>query len=350
MCDFSQYGGASEEFSELLKTLPDPGEQSVEDLKATVNLGREEVSSEEMKTLAPKVLMKDHSLTTADGETLPLRSYRSSSLPEDEKLPIYIHFHGGGFLFGTLDSEDAACARIATDVNVVVLNVNYRHTPDWVFPAAWLDAEEAFEWAYTNASDFGGDALQIVIGGISAGGHLSAALAQTLQRDGKPSYSSLKGQVLMIPCVVHEQLAGPLLAQMKDSTVSSYKENEFAPILPLSRMRLFNGLAYPKLPDASDRRANPGLATGQEVEGLPPATVGICGLDPLRDEAFLYASLLAENGVPTNVHLFKGVPHGFRRFGDKLSASAHWDQVMHDGIRWALSGPQAEKEVVVNVH
>jgi acetyl esterase/lipase len=306
MCDFSQYGGASDEFAELLKTLPEPDELPVEELQTIVNRGREQVSEQEMQTLAPKVIMKDHSIPTPDGETLQARSYRPSSKPEDEKLPIYIHFHGGGFLFGTLDSENAACARIADDVQVVVLNVNYRHTPTWVFPAAWLDAEEAFEWAYSHADQLGGDNEQIVVGGISAGGHLSASLAQTLKRDGKASFKSLKGQVLMIPCVVHEELAAPLLALMKDESVSSYKENEFAPILPLSRMRMFNGLAYPKLPDPRDRRANPGLAPKEEIEGLPPATVGICGLDPLRDEAFLYSHLLASAGyVPSSLGIVR---------------------------------------------
>ena len=46
--------------------------------------------------------------------------------------------------------------------------------------------------------------------------------------------------------------------------------------------------------------------------------------------------------VPTDVHVFRGVPHGFRRFGDKLSSSSkYWDQVMGDGISWALSSPPA---------
>lgn len=45
--------------------------------------------------------------------------------------------------------------------------------------------------------------------------------------------------------------------------------------------------------------------------------------------------------VPIDVHLFEGVPHGFRRYGDKLSASKRWDKVMEEGIVWALSRPSA---------
>jgi hypothetical protein len=43
--------------------------------------------------------------------------------------------------------------------------------------------------------------------------------------------------------------------------------------------------------------------------------------------------------VPTKVHVFRGVPHGFRRYGDKLPGSKKWDEVMSEGISWALSKP-----------
>lgn len=113
---------------------------------------------------------------------------------------------------------------------------------------------------------------------------------------------------------------------------------------------MFNNLVCPKPPPLEDRRANPGLASAEEVRDLPPTTIVCCGLDPLRDEALLYAKLLAENGVAMNVHLFKGVPHGFRRFGDKLSLSQVWDRVLADGIQWALNQPEAGGVVDLQVH
>ncbi|CAK4026369.1 AB hydrolase superfamily [Lecanosticta acicola] len=349
--DFSCYRGASQELTELLATLPAPAEQSIEDFKRTTNQGREHVSREQMEILSPQIRVQDHSIPARDGQEIEARSYRSASTPEDKRLPMYIHFHGGGFLLGTLSSEDAACARAALATDVVVLNVCYRHTPEWTYPTAWHDSEDAFEWSFANAHLFGGDPNQIVIGGISAGGQLTAALVQTKKREHAPSYRSIKGQVLMIPCLAHPDCYAPQLAQMKSPEISSYRENEFAPILPLSRMRMFCGLLFPDGPPSlEDRKFNVGNAPPDEVQGLPPATFGIAGLDPLRDEAILYAKLLAENGVATNVHLFKGVPHGFRRFGGKLTASAHWDQVLHDGIRWALNNPSPGGLFNVTVH
>lgn len=352
MSDFSQYGGPSQELLTLLSTLPTPPSLSISDLKLTTNQARENAARIEMQTLAPNILLQDHSIPTRDGYHLEARSYRDSSIPAEEVLPVYIHFHGGGFLFGTLESEDAICSRITLATGTVVLNVNYRHTPEWKFPTAWYDSEDAFEWTVQNSHQvFRGDALNIVIGGISAGAHLAAALAQTIKREKGTLFSSLKGQVLMIPLLVHIDCYEPQRRRLRDPSVSSYIENEFAPILPVTRLKMFNGLLHPQTPNTDDHRANPGNARAEDVTGLPPTTIAVAGLDPLRDEGLLYAELLARQGVPTDVHLFKGVPHGFRRFGEKLDGvSQAWDRVLHQGIRWALSRPPANIEVEVHVH
>ncbi|KXS96065.1 hypothetical protein AC578_6369 [Pseudocercospora eumusae] len=351
MADFSNYGGPSDELLEVLKTLPPAPELSIEELKRATNEGRDKASAEFMETLLPKPSIKDHTITARDGYKIQARSYRPKHIPEDKLLPIYIHYHGGGFLFGTLSSEDATCTQLALAADVVVLNVNYRHTPEWRYPTQWHDSEDAFEWTFANAEkEFAGDRQQIVVGGISAGAMLSAALAQTKKRENAPSFSALKGSVLMIPCLLHEDSYSWVEKQLRSPEISSYKENENAPILPLSRARMFNSLLYEKAPSAEDRKVNIALATAEEVEGLPPTTFGIAGLDPLRDEALLYAGFLAANGVPTNVHVFRGVPHGFRRFGDKLSASAHWDKIMFEGIKWALSRPSATGKLDIEVH
>lgn len=59
---------------------------------------------------------------------------------------------------------------------------------------------------------------------------------------------------------------------------------------------------------------------------------------------------LTHDSVPTSVSVFKGVPHGFRRFGDKLSVCKRWDEVMEQGIRWALTNPPASGRFVINTY
>ena len=110
----------------------------------------------------------------------------------------------------------------------------------------------------------------------------------------------------MNPRLAHPDCDGPILKQMKSPEVSSYKENEFAPILPMSRRKMFPDLFCPETPALDGRRGNLGGASPVTLKGLPPATFGIAGLDPLGDEAILDAKLLTEQAVPTDVHLFKG--------------------------------------------
>ncbi|KAK3700471.1 hypothetical protein LTR37_015975 [Vermiconidia calcicola] len=351
MCDFSGYGGPSEEWIAVEKSLPPAPKLTQEELKNATNKWREKAAEEEMETLSSTVSIEDHTIAARDGTSLEARSYRPSSVNASQSLPIYLHFHGGGFFFGTLRSEDSICSRIAVDVEVVVINVNYRHTPEHTYPTPWNDSEDTLGWILSHADEFGGDKTQIVVGGISAGAMLTAALMQTMQREHPDVISNnIKGQVLMVPPVLHEDCYDKYLQQLQDASVASYVENASAPILPLPRWRMFNELLYKAKPDFEDRRANPGNATPPEVAKLPPATFGICGLDLLRDEGILYAKLLQENGVPTNISLFEGVPHGFRRFGDRLSASKAWDKVMHEGIKWALSKPAPSADLDIHVY
>lgn len=295
MCDFSRYGGKSAEWQRLEATLPVPPEMSMETLQNTTNATREAASSKAMERLSTQVAMTDYSVPTRDGSTIKVRSYRPTT-SEADNLPIYVHFHGGGFFFGTLDSENATCASIAVDVGLVVVNVNYRHTPKHAYPTPYDDSEDAIDWIVQHATDFGGDCARIVVGGISAGAALTVALMQTLQRRDSSKTHRILGQVLMIPLVVHEDCSEPLFRKLKEPAKSSYSENEFAPILPLTRIRMFNGLLHHQPPGADDRRANAGLASAADLAGLPPAAFGICGLDPLRDEGLLYAKMLHENG------------------------------------------------------
>ncbi|KAH9872946.1 hypothetical protein J1614_005341 [Plenodomus biglobosus] len=345
LLDFSQYGGPSEEWLAIQKTLPATKFDTSADpivLRATVNKEREERGAEAMKLFAPHVHVKDYKIPTRDGSSIEARTYRSVKKDDSEKLPVYLYFHGGGFIFGSITSEDPLCAQTAINTGAVVLNVNYRHTPEHVFPTAHLDSHDAFVWLHKNIDAIGGDASRVVVGGISAGGQLAASL--TLEQhlgvaEELKGLPTIAGQILIIPCLAFPRTynQGP----GKKLKSSSYVENENAPILPKSVVEFFTDLQKIGTPDLKDTKVNIVNATEDEVKGLPPTVIGIAGLDPLRDEALLYAKLLSEANVPTETRLFRGVPHGHRRFGKALKASEHWDQCVDEGILWVLSKPEA---------
>ncbi|KAF2246332.1 alpha/beta-hydrolase [Trematosphaeria pertusa] len=357
MCDFSHYGGPSEEWLALEKTLPTTTfdtslPPSV--LKRTVNGTREQASAEAMQTLGPQLQIQTFSIGTRDGAAIQARSYRPKSKPAADKLPVYLYFHGGGFIFGSLESEDATCAQIALRTGVVVLNVNYRHTPEHTYPIAWEDAQDAFAWLHQNIDKLGADPAKVVVGGVSAGGQLTASLVLDKHLDKSEVLKGLPeiaGQVLIIPCVASPDTyaEGPL-KKMKSPEISSYVENEFAPILSKKTVEYFTSYLKTGIPELKDTKLNIVNASPEEVKGLPPTVFGIAGMDPLRDEALLYAKMLAEEAsVPTEVRLFKGVPHGFRRFGKGLKAAAEWDKCVEEGIMWCLGKPAASGKFEVRV-
>lgn len=343
--DFSQYGGPSEEWLALEKTLPalkfDTSVDPVA-LKTAVNSEREERAAEAMEFFAPQIHTKDYLIPTRDGSKIEARTYQSVEKEGSDRLPVYLYFHGGGFIFGSLNSEDPTCAQTAINTGCIVLNVNYRHTPEHTFPTAWHDAQDAFVWLHKNIQEIGGDPSKVIVGGVSAGGTLTASLMleQHLGKsDAIKGLPTPAGQVLIIPC-----LASPYTYEQgpgKKLKVSSYVENANAPILSVDVSNFFSGLLKTGTPDLKDTKLNVVNATTDEVKGMPPTVFGIAGFDPLRDEALLYAKTLTEANVPTDVTVFKGVPHGHRRFGKALKASEHWDQCINEGILWILSKPEA---------
>jgi acetyl esterase/lipase len=343
--DFSHYGGPSEEWLAVEKLLPaTPLIDTTMDpavLRDTANAGRVAAKAPLMKKLAHLVKITDYIIPTRDGSAIEARTYRPIAKNETEKLPVYIFHDGGGFLLGNLDIGNEECTQVAVNTGVVVLNVNYRHTPEYTFPTAWNDSQDAFAWLHANIVAVGGDPTKVLVGGTSAGGQLAASL--TLEKhlgsnEVLKGLPDLAGQILLIPCLAnpytYDQGPGKLLER------SSYEENEFAPLTSKTTIDFFMSLLKMPTLDLKDTKVNIVNATVDELRGLPPTVIGIAGMDPLRDEALLYAKSLAEANVPTEIRLFKGVPHGHRLFA-QLKASKDWDECVNEGILWVLGRPKA---------
>lgn len=299
MADFSQYDGPSEEWLRVTATTPVPEipvHLPPSEVKRILNDARQAAQADAMLQLAPQVVIKDHAVPTRDGSSIQARSYRPVSAGE-EPLPVFYYLHGGGHLIGNIENEDANCARNAINANVAVLHVNYRHTPEHVYPTQWNDAEDGFLWLHSHIAELGGIPERVVVGGISAGGQLAAWL--TLQKNlGNlgPELPPLTGLVLMVPNLININVRPAVPSQVRDPTLSSYETNKDAPVLPVKMIQYFTDLLKLENPDPRDLRLSPGNATMEQVRGFPPTTVGVSGMDPLRDEGLLFAKMLTEVG------------------------------------------------------
>ena len=121
------------------------------------------------------------------GAAAPLRARHYAPPESGGPHPLLVFYHGGGFLYGDLDTHDGVCRILCRHAGAHVLAIDYRLAPEHPFPAAVDDARAALRWAFANAERLGADRSRVGVGGDSAGGNLAAVVSQLAARDGGPA-------------------------------------------------------------------------------------------------------------------------------------------------------------------
>jgi acetyl esterase len=225
---------------------------------------------------------------------LPVRLYRPASATADSALPALVFAHGGGWVFGNLDSHDVLCAQLALEAGIAVFAVDYRLAPEARFPGAFDDVVAGLQWVAANGASVGIDPSRLAIGGDSAGGNLAAAVALWARDHGGPT---LRLQLLVYP--VTDAVA----------RADSYRRYEDGYGLNAVTMEWFFDHYTPDKSTRGDWRVSPLRA--KSLAGLPPALVVTAGYDPLRDEGRAYAFRLQQEGTLADLVEFGGMLHGF---------------------------------------
>ncbi|WP_371318220.1 alpha/beta hydrolase [Paenibacillus elgii] len=214
---------------------------------------------------------------------------------EDQKLPAFLWVHGGGYVLGHPSSDDVLCECFVKAANCIVISPDYRLAPEHPFPAAIEDCYAALVWITNRAEEMNIDLSRIAIGGASAGGGLTAALALMARDKGGPAICF---QMPLYP-MIDDRNVTPSTHEITHPAVWNRANN-----LAAWKMYLGEHAHRDISPYAAPSRA-------KSLTGLPPVYTCVGQLDPFRDETIDYVARLAQAGVDVEFQLYPGCYHGF---------------------------------------
>jgi len=268
--------------------------------------------------LSDRVERKDH--VVSDDPPVVVRVHRP--VGEERIRPCVYSIHGGGYVIGSRDMDDPRFDRWCRDFDVVGVSVEYRLAPETPYPGPLEDCYAGLAWTFENAERLGIDPQRIGITGVSAGGGLCAALALLVRDRGE---LDLRFQLLDCPMLDDRQTTPS--SQAEGLIIWSGESNTFG-------WRSYLGDLYGK--DDVPYLAAPARAV--DLSGLPEAYVCVGGADGFRDEDIHYAMRLYGAGVPTELHVYPGAPHGVMIFSE-TDVARRYNRDIEDWLSRQLAAP-----------
>ncbi|MDB5412008.1 MAG: alpha/beta hydrolase [Rubritepida sp.] len=227
------------------------------------------------------------------GRRMQLRFHRPSN---DPNLPVLIYMHGGGWVWGSIDTHDRLMRGYAAASGCAVLGPDYALSPEAVFPQALEECAAVMHHVAKHGAELGLDRSRIILGGDSAGANIAAGVALLDAEMANPV-----------------KLAGLLLNYgVFDHVLDTPSYREFADGygLTLAKMRFYWD-AY--CPDAVARLSPFASPIRGDLAELPPTLLHIAELDVLAAENLAFAEKLRSAGVSLELQTFPGTVHGFLR-------------------------------------
>ncbi|PCJ70309.1 MAG: alpha/beta hydrolase [Rhodobiaceae bacterium] len=223
----------------------------------------------------------------------------------DSPKGVYLHLHGGGWVFGSADGQDPLLERIADQTGLAAVSVEYRLAPEHPYPAGPDDCETAAVWLAKNAQAEFGTSL-LTIGGESAGAHL-AAVTLLRMRD-RHGFSGFSGANLVFGAF-----------DLRWSPSARAYGNDRNLVLRERDLTKFEECFLPKGVDAADPDISPLFA---DLTGMPPALFSVGTDDALLDDSLFMHARWAAAGNQADLAIYPGGAHGFIAFPGELALSA----------------------------
>jgi acetyl esterase len=274
-------------YLDQMPAVPASDSHNIQEMRRAFDERQKKICS----TLPPGDLMiHDEMADTSYGPTA-IRIYRP---PGPDAYPTLIFFHGGGFVYGNLDTLEVLCREIAQAARSIIISVDYPLAPEYPFPEAPEACYAAVKWIYDRLGKWNADPVNCFIGGSSAGATLATVVALMIKDRGGPL---LSGQILLCPMTD------------TDFETPSYRENGIGYNLTKEMCAWFCSKYIPDPSLCTHPLISPLRALN--VQGLPPALIVTAEYDPLRDEGRAYARKLMAADVDCQEICYAGMVHGF---------------------------------------
>ncbi|KAG9845051.1 lipase/esterase, partial [Aureobasidium melanogenum] len=325
--EVAKLGEMDPELAEWLKTNPIPkgNWNNIKEFRAM----RDEMGKQKLAALgpaAPHVEESFQNITMRDGFENQIKIHKPTGKTGG---PLLVLIFGGGFVVGDIQQLTPYSRGLARAFDAVVVNTAYRLAPENKFPTAPHDTEDTLLWLAKNAESLGADPSKgFILGGVSAGGNLTACIAQKTLED-KSLAHPLTGLWLCVPLVFPNK---DLVPDKYKDVWFSHEQNADAPILDKTAI---DAVGRHLEPDQKSPLYSP-FNSKNPHKGLPPTYVQVDGLDPLRDDGLIYEQVLSENGVKTKLDIWPGLPHAHFSFLPFLSGSKKAIVDTFVGFAWLL--------------
>lgn len=266
-----------------------------------------------------RVIKENRTIPGIDGsDDLTVRIYR----PADRTglLPGIYNIHGGGMIMGTAESDDPLAEQLCTELQAVVVSVDYRVAPENPHPAPIEDCYAGYTWMLANADELGFVRDRVAIHSVSAGGGLTLGLA-LLARDRGSTLPRL-------------QMALSPMVDPANDTPSSHEITDLDTWDRSTNIKAWQWYLNGREPDAYAAPAH-----ASDLTGLPPTFIDVGTVDLFRDEDIRFATRLMQAGVHTELAVYPGVFHGAESIAPNAPVAQQMRTRRIETLRRALTDP-----------
>jgi acetyl esterase/lipase len=220
-----------------------------------------------------------------------------SIAPGSDPARVLMFFHGGGYCSGSIVSHRRLVTEAGRAAGMRTLAVAYRLAPENPFPAALEDALKAWRFLLSH----GVNAKNIAVGGDSAGGGLTAALANHLRAAGEAQ-----------PACVW------LISPWTDLTMSGASLATKDAVDPLIHKGYLIELADAYAPAGVGRKDPRISPLYSDLRGFPPTLVQVGSSETLLDDAMRFSGAAGAADVAVTLEVWPHMIHAFPLWNARL--------------------------------